>query len=632
MSPRKNEVLIHSRLKKVDTLINTGQLTEAEQILSGLGQADPRVTSAWLQLASYSGQQGMFQKVVDCCQRVLAIHPRHPTALNLIGSAHASMENYSEAIEYLTAALQLDPDNPGILNNRGNVLFADGQIEAAEEHYRKALQLNPNHAPSHIGLGKCFLEKGLWIEAVGSYQKAHHAMPDDYDVNIGLGKAYQHLGSFEEAIKCFMLAQTLTDQPGCVLNELAAAECVRGNLEQALEYTNQSLQHLPDSPDTLTEQANINYRMGNIEAAHKQIRSLLDKWPKIPRIVQVYSFLCHHFDECADAVALAENILADKANISTSDQINLRYVLGGLYDKMGNYDTAFHNYKQANELVPGRFDRERHAVHINQQINAYSQTAFPTLPRSVWQDQRPVFIIGMPRSGTSLVEQILASHPAVYGAGELEDIRCMAIELCQHVEGNYTEHLQSINQELLNNLANRYLIHLGNLAGDAERVTNKLPANFMFLGLIAQLFPGARIIHCRRDPRDTCLSIYFQQFGRWHDYSNDLGDLSYYYRQYERIMDHWRTVLDIPLLEITYEKLVMDTKGHAQEMVDFLGLDWDERCLDFHRSGRITATASFDQVRQPVYTKSTARWKNYQQHLGPLIAEFGDNEISLNAS
>jgi hypothetical protein len=181
-------------------------------------------------------------------------------------------------------------------------------------------------------------------------------------------------------------------------------------------------------------------------------------------------------------------------------------------------------------------------------------------------------------------------------------------------------------------MASEYLHAVGSLAVDAERITDKMPTNFLHLGLIAQLFPAARIIHCRRDPRDTCLSIYFQEFNLAHSYANNMGALAYFYREYERLMGHWLAVLDLPILEVNYSETVSNLEDSARRMVNFLELEWDPGCLQFYRSGRITATASYDQVRQPVYTSSIGRWKHYRQHISPLIEEFGDQDAPLGQS
>ena len=235
----------------------------------------------------------------------------------------------------------------------------------------------------------------------------------------------------------------------------------------------------------------------------------------------------------------------------------------------------------------------------------------------------------MPRSGTSLVEQILASHARVYGAGERTEIGNLADRLNKTEMLDYVEHLENLDQQNLDRMASEYLQTVTRPAGDAERITDKMPTNFLHLGFIAQLFPAARIIHCRRDPRDTCLSIYFQEFNLAHNYANNLGALAHFYREYERLMDHWLAVLDLPILEVNYLETVFNLERSARRMVNFLDLEWDPDCLQFHRSGRITATASYDQVRQPVYTGSIGRWKHYRKHVASLIEEFGDQDAPL---
>jgi len=227
----------------------------------------------------------------------------------------------------------------------------------------------------------------------------------------------------------------------------------------------------------------------------------------------------------------------------------------------------------------------------------------------------------MPRSGTSLTEQILARHDQIYGAGELLDIGDHAERLGKllgPVPG-FPASLKKITSALLDDTARAYLNHLQELSADARYVIDKMPQNFAHLGLINLLFPDAKIIHCMRDPRDTCLSIYFQHFNEAHTYASKLEDIAAYYLVYHRIMKHWKTVLDIPMLEVRYEKLVTQQEETSRKLIDFVDLDWDDRCLNFHKADRFVATSSYDQVTEKIYTRSMARWKNYEQHIGPLL-------------
>jgi hypothetical protein len=215
----------------------------------------------------------------------------------------------------------------------------------------------------------------------------------------------------------------------------------------------------------------------------------------------------------------------------------------------------------------------------------------------------------------------LASHPAVFGAGELEDIRKVSQALSTHYQPvAYPECMNLSGFDVLAGLTAEYHAHLRSLSPVATRVTDKMPHNFLHLGLIQVLFPGARVIHVSRDPLDTCLSCYFQEFSASHSYAYDLTLLGGYYRQYERLMEHWRRVLDIPMLDVRYEDLVDDQAGTSRRMIEFCGLEWDDRVLRFHETQRNVATPSFEQVRQPMYKKSVQRWKNYEAHLAQLVA------------
>ena len=229
----------------------------------------------------------------------------------------------------------------------------------------------------------------------------------------------------------------------------------------------------------------------------------------------------------------------------------------------------------------------------------------------------------MPRSGTTLTEQILASHPLVHGAGELLRMDEIRISLHGLTGENWPQCVNRLNRKTLDKLAQEHLDWLGRLASGKARVTDKMPHNFVLLGLIDLLFPEARVIHCQRDPMDNCLSMYFQGFNANHVYANNLEHLGAYYRQYERVMAHWRTVLRIPMMDMRYETMVAEPEQSARKLIEFCGLEWDDRCLRFYESGRAVSTPSYDQVRQPIYKKSVARWKRYEKYLEPLKRSLG---------
>ena len=304
-----------------------------------------------------------------------------------------------------------------------------------------------------------------------------------------------------------------------------------------------------------------------------------------------------------------------------SEEIQLRFAIGKYFDDVGNFEQAFDSYRRANELTKHHrlpHDRRQLTQVFESTIGFHSgdwvnRVRHPSNPSS-----RPVFVVGMPRSGTSLAEQILASHPAVFGAGEIAYWKAVSGKVAATGgEG------QSSDIELCQ-MADDYLRLLAELSADELRVVDKMPSNFMHLGLIHAALPGARIIHMRRNPIDTCLSIYFQNFHRAHTYANDLEDLAHCYLEYLRIMQHWRAILPADaMLEVPYEELVADQETWSRRMVEFIGLPWDPACLEFHRTRRSVNTFSKWQVRQKISSASVERWRNYAPFLGPLLGLTG---------
>lgn len=326
-------------------------------------------------------------------------------------------------------------------------------------------------------------------------------------------------------------------------------------------------------------------------------------------------------DQCQMAISLAEEMLV-RSRLSDDEKQRLHFAAGKLYDSVDRYQEAFEHYHQANALYRGKFSCETLGKMVNDSISLFKPGRMGKMPVAQSVSNRPVFIVGMPRSGTSLVEQILASHPQVFGAGELNDINqfanCMQARL--GTMSTYPACLEKVTLDVLEELTRDYIDRLYALNASGLRVTDKMPHNFLHLGMIAMLFPSARIIHIQRDPMDTCLSIYFQQFNNLHSYAHDLSDLGYYYMAYKKLMAHWRSVLNLPLLEIHYEDLVADPDTWIPRLVEFCGVEWDEKCIRFHETKRPVNTPSTEQVREPMYSRSVGRWRHYETQLQPLKA------------
>jgi len=312
-------------------------------------------------------------------------------------------------------------------------------------------------------------------------------------------------------------------------------------------------------------------------------------------------------------------------DIAEEARINLHFALGKMFDDCKRYDKAFEHFREANRFKRQRvhFDPEHFNRWVARIQNVCTPKFFERFAGVGDPSERPVFIVGMPRSGTTLVEQILASHPRVHGAGELTtifDIVC-ALEHPGADGVKYPEVIATLDDAELQRSVRRYLDTLQEIDPQAARVTDKLPSNFFHLGFIAAMFPRAHLIHCRRDAMDTCLSNFVQMFAEGHYYSYDLSDVAVYYRGYEQIMAHWREVLPIPMYEVQYEELVGNQERISRELVDHAGLEWDDRCLAFHETRRAVRTASNWQVRQPIYKTARKRWKNYGKNLAQLKSD-----------
>ncbi|MGH6933125.1 MAG: sulfotransferase family protein, partial [Dongiaceae bacterium] len=318
--------------------------------------------------------------------------------------------------------------------------------------------------------------------------------------------------------------------------------------------------------------------------------------------------------------------LANSPELPDRQRAQLHFMLGQAADAAGDSDAAFNHLSAGNSLRrknlldAGQFyDKDIIANWFEELIARFNPEFFSRHAGRAGDSELPVFVVGMPRSGTTLTEQILAGHPRVFGAGELGDLERIATGLAP--TGRKGDMITAdIPADRLAHAANDFLAVLRGLAPTADRVIDKNPSNFTYLGLIAVLFPRARVIHCRRDPRDIALSCYMQNFRLGKPWSYDLDHAAHYFRQYHRLMAHWRTVLPVPMLEVTYESMVDDPEAWARRLIEFCGLEWDPAVLDYHRLDRPVFTASVRQVRQPIYKGSAGKWRRYRRHLAPFIA------------
>ncbi len=347
-------------------------------------------------------------------------------------------------------------------------------------------------------------------------------------------------------------------------------------------------------------------------------------------IASLYSRICIKNNNCDELLNYLNDwlkFIAPTSQESTASQIN--FLIGDIYDSQQQYNKALKSYVLANSTITSTYNPFEHEIAISEIIKIYSPALFMGRVTSSNRTQTPIFIVGMPRSGTSLIEQIISSHSQVFGAGELPFISDLKTEISAENNKAFPECVTTLNAETLREKAEKYIVEVSNLSNNALHVIDKMPHNFLYLGLIYQIFPNCKIIHCKRNPIDTCLSIFSKPFNVTHSYSSDFDDLAHHYLHYQRIMKHWKQVLPNSIYEINYEKIISNSNEEVKKLIQFCGLDWEEDCLNFHQTKRKVITASKDQVNKPLYTSSIERWKKYFPDVEPLVASLNKYNIDI---
>jgi len=499
------------------------------------------------------------------------------------GIAQARGGNLAGAVAAFEAALDRDPDFLLALNNLGNARVIMGRNEDALALFARALALQPGFAPALHNSGMALAALGRHEEAVAAFAKAIAREPDYVSAYNNLGYSLRALGRREEALAAF--DNCLARDPNYGYAHAGRASLLQavGKIGEARIALERAVRLLPGNP--------------TFHGALAEIK---------------------HFGPGDPQIAAMEALLAKMS--STAPRMELHFALGKAYDDVGRNRDAFAQWRLGNVLKRASITYNETAELGAQRdiASVYTAPVISALSGGGDNSDIPVFVIGMPRSGTSLVEQILASHPRVFGAGERAEFGQSVVG--ENPGGRGIYEIPQFSPQALQRIGARYAQELKALAPGAARIVDKLPENFFFAGLIHLALPRARIIHIARDPADTCLSCYSKSFARGLGYTYDLGELGRFYRAYQNLMAHWRAVLPAgAMLEVQYETLVGDLEGEARRIVDYCGLDWDARCAAFHQTERGVHTASQFQVRQPIYKSAIGRWRAYREDLGPLF-------------
>ena len=599
------------------------------------------------------------REAARCFRRALALEPGSALARLGLGLALMGQKAYHAAAREIEAAANARPGHADTHLNLGIALTEIGRLDEAIAHCQRAVALNPGFADNHLRLGIALRAKGDPVaahaqiaraieldpqlieaydqlattcralgreaDALIALRRALELRPETADGLRRLGGIYCELRRYDEALGCYERALALAPQSAAVYRGIGRVRFSQGRLEEGRAALAQALELEPDNAANYAAMGRSYQTEGRFEEAIAWQEKAIARQPDNAEAHYTLAMM-HSTADRKTRIGELEQALA-RGMLSPDQSAGLSFSLGKLYDEDGDYDAAFRCFKAGNDV---RRERQRYSIEeqvslIERESAAFSREFFAAKDRIGSESQRPVFVVGMMRSGTTLVEQILASHPQIHGHGELEEIRWLAHGLSERLDGApYPECVAALDAATVQALAAGHVARLEQEAGDTLRSVDKMPNNFRYLGLIALLFPQAKLIHCVRDPRDTCLSCYFQDFGIRHTFSCDLAQLGQYHRLYQRLMAHWHAVLPIPILDVPYEALVADQETWSRRLVEFVGLPWDERCLEYYKTERPMLTSSFWQVRQPIYASSIGRWRHYEQHLGPLLEALGE--------
>ena len=605
-----------------------GRLEEALDAYLKAREIEGDLVEVHYNLGNLYKDLGRLDEAEAALREAVARKPDFAPAHNTLGITLARRGRLDDAVAAYRAAIAARPGFADAHSNIASALKRLGRTDEAIAAYRAALAAKPGYAEAAYNLGNTYKDLGRTDEAVEAYRTALVAKPDFALAYNNLGIVLAELGRTDEALAAYRAAAER--QPGFAEPHSNIGNLLReaGRTDEALVAYRAALDADPDFAVAHNNLGNTLLERGDIDGARAAYRAAIGAKSDFAEAYRNLSTLEGFAPDGSDIDAMTR--LIENAATPRDSLVYLRYARARAFHDRGAFDEAFADY-----LAGGALKREEIDFDLNAQAGLYRRIAatfddalLARFSDAGEQSELPVFVVGIPRSGTSLVEQILASHPMVHGGGELDDLGTIIDKLPESLASSkpYPDCIADANAETLRGLGARYVAGLRTRAPAAARITDKMPANTRHIGLIRCLMPGARIVHCRRDPLDTCLSCFTTLFTTGHDFSYDLAELGGYYRAYDRLMTHWRALLP-DMLEIDYEDVVADLEGQARRLVDFCGLDWDDGCLEFDKTERIVKTASSAQVRRPIYGDSVARWKRYQAHLGPLFEALGPDLV-----
>lgn len=610
-------------------LATTGRSAEAAKQFGLIVRANPTYAAGHANLANALAESGRIDDAITEFKRALSLDASLLGARVALGETLRRAARYDEALLAFKEVLNTDKRHHAAFYAMGIVYRDMDDLPRALECFEHAVGLAPKIAEYRMQFGVALRRHKIEDYAAQQLFEAVKLKPDWLEAVVLLAEVLQKQGRYDEAMECFQRALQLSPGNSELMERIGYVYLDMSDTDSALQQFEQVQGLQSDRFMTLLGIGRAYMLAGQTSKAAATLENVIDRFPND---AAGYFYLAASRKFKADDPVIPQlQKLADRTSDQDGAAIDLSFALGKIYDDSKQWDDAWHYYSRGNRLRNAKYDYQpaRQEAKFDNLIQVFSQEFIESRRDFGQETNLPVIIVGMPRSGTTLTEQIISSHPQVVGAGEVVfwNEAYEAVPYIMKSALHYPNCMLDMTPEHADKLAKNYEAHLQKVAGpglNSARITDKMPHNFAHLGLIALLFPNARIIHCKRNALDNCVSIFFQNFGGEHPYAYDLTNLGHHYKQYERLMEHWHKVLPGRIMDINYEDTISDPEYWSRKLIEHVGLEWDDACLAPHQLERTIKTASHWQVRQPIYKTSVQRWKNYENHLEPLMAALGD--------
>jgi tetratricopeptide (TPR) repeat protein len=612
-------------LEQANSLEKRGDISGAIAGYQRVLQREPANIDALFLLGQAYFDQGQLKAGSELFRKIVTLRPNHAHAHVLLGMALAQLGKPEEALASLDKATSADRNFAMAFGIKADILAALGRDREAVENFQRVLALKPDIAEVHYNFANVLQRLERYQDAIEHYQAALRLRPGLTRVYGNLGRALFSLGRWQDALEYVQRGTQLEPTSaqlhhamGLIFKELERYQESLASFEKALALN-------PGDLASLASKGTLLHILGRLNDARAVIKQVIARDPNNTANYLKLTDIAPMKSGDSEITAM-ENLLTNIGSRSEEEQINLHFALAKAYRDTGKPAQSFEHLVQGNALRRRRTDYVESAVmnHFDRICQVFSPELIKSKAGQGNPSEQPIFIIGMPRSGTTLIEQIIGSHTRVCPGGERDAFERALLKVTNSRASEYPDSIPSMTAEQVGAVGAAYLEMMRAIIPVADRFTDKLPGNYMYAGLIHLALPQARIIHVRRDAIDTCVSCFSINFSSSQTFAYDLVELGHYYRAYEKLMDHWRRVLPPNfMLEVQYEDVINDFENRARQIVTFCGLEWDAKCLAFHKLERAVLTASATQVRQPIYRSSIGRWREYGEQLSPLLDALG---------